>query len=149
VPGTYILVLEVIENIIICVNRLQWELKPGIYLYFGSAKGKTSNSLKNRINRHFNNKKKFFWHIDYLTIHSSVILRCVYLKTDEHSNECTNLSNISNDISLEIITRFGSSDCKKECGGHLGYIENNLISIKWLDDYFEGQEWTKFQKKRQ
>ncbi|MHA2109665.1 MAG: GIY-YIG nuclease family protein [Candidatus Hodarchaeales archaeon] len=147
--GTYILVLEVCDTILIEATRLQWCLNPGFYLYFGSAKGRKSTSLKNRVNRHFIRKKKIFWHINYLTTHRSFILHRAYLNFSQQSTECQNLSNFSKDTVFKIISRFGSSDCKNNCGGHLGYLPDKDIDLKWLDDYFEDWKVKTIQKERQ
>ena len=140
-PGTYVLALEIYEKILIKAKHLQWNLNSGYYFYFGSAKGKTSTSLKHRIQRHLNSKKKVFWHIDHLTTHSSIYLHRVYLNLSEQSSECQNLGFFSNDVEIEIITRFGSSDCKENCGGHLGLLLDNTLDLRWLDNYFKNQNW--------
>jgi Uri superfamily endonuclease len=149
IPGTYILALELCERTILQIKKLQWSLKSGFYLYFGSAKGRTSTSLKNRVTRHFITQKKRFWHIDYLTTHRSVILHRAYLNFSEQSSECQNLSNFSKDTDFKIISRFGSSDCKNNCGGHLGYLLDKNINLRWLDDFFEDWKVKTIQKERQ
>ncbi|MHA1976776.1 MAG: GIY-YIG nuclease family protein [Candidatus Hodarchaeales archaeon] len=145
-PGTYVLALEISERLQIQVKQLRWNLNPGYYLYFGSAKGKNSTSLKNRIKRHFDLKKKVFWHIDHLTTHSSVILQCAYVNTSEQSTECRNLASFSKNFQIKIITRFGSSDCKEKCGGHLGFIQDKKIDFIWPNDYFKNWRWEKIRK---
>ncbi len=140
-PGTYILVLQVCENVLIQVKTLQWTLNPGIYLYFGSAKGRGSSSLKNRIKRHFNSEKTVFWHIDYLTTHPSITLQCAYLNINIQSTECQNLKEMSKTTEMEILSRFGSSDCKQKCGGHLGYLTEGNFTLKRLDYLLKKWKW--------
>ncbi len=141
--GTYILVLEAIEKFQIRIKQLKWTFQPGLLLYFGSAKGLTSNSLRNRVKRHFTTKKKNFWHIDYLTTHSAIVLHRAYLNLDERSTECQNLAAFSKDVEIAILSNFGSSDCKNKCGGHLVYLTSKYLNLKWLDDYFGEREWLK------
>ncbi|PWI49003.1 hypothetical protein CEE45_03550 [Candidatus Heimdallarchaeota archaeon B3_Heim] len=140
--GTYILALEVCEQISLQIKRLQWNISPRIYLYFGSAKGSTATSLENRLRRHFNSNKKKFWHIDYLTTHSSVILHRAYVNINEQSTECQNLTIFAKNVEFEIVVRFGNSDCSEKCGGHLGFLPDNKNNISWLDDYFKYWKWS-------
>ena len=57
-PGTYILALEVFQELQLSRNNHQWTFDLGYYLYFGSAKGKKSTSLGNRLERHYKKNKQ-------------------------------------------------------------------------------------------
>jgi len=136
IPGTYILDLEVSKRVNISTRQLSWDLLAGFYLYFGSVRGVTSTSIQNRIIRHFNLKKSIFWHIDYLTTHKGVILHQAYYKTGLKNTECQNLVNFSGEHSVRIIDKFGSSDCRNKCGGHLLYLGKLKNDLNRAFSYF-------------
>lgn len=86
----------------------------GYYLYTGSAK----NGLKARVERHLRQRKRHFWHIDYLLKHASV--RRVFLFGDE-SEECSLAKGALDMPKARImVPRFGASDCR--CPTHLVYF---------------------------
>ncbi|MFX1517509.1 MAG: DUF123 domain-containing protein [Promethearchaeota archaeon] len=132
--GVYILVLKVSDSNSIRTSQFKWLLHPGIYLYFGSARGKTSTSLEKRIIRHYRRQKKIFWHIDHLTSNLKTKLLGTYYTTDLTITECQALQEFSQNFhEVKIISQFGSSDCKSKCGGHLLFISNNQdISTKYI-----------------
>jgi Uri superfamily endonuclease len=109
------------------VGRLG-ELKfSGLYGYTGSAMGKGSTNLRNRISRHLRSEqKKIRWHIDYLLDRPDVeVKRVVTSATLEKRKECevAMLLNESAEV-LHRIDWFGSSDCS--CSSHLAYLGTNL-----------------------
>ena len=79
----------------------------------GSAKGNTSTSLGNRLERHFTIKKNIHWHIDHLTLHRNVISHQAFYKTGQKETECQNLAILANQLPVKVIKNFGNSDCKK------------------------------------
>jgi sugar fermentation stimulation protein A len=98
----------------ISVGKLgELSFKKGYYGYVGSA----LNNLSKRIERHKRKEKKIRWHIDYLLNHAKV----VGVETVETLKkiECSVNDKVSR-VSSEIISSFGSSDCK--CKGHLHYF---------------------------
>lgn len=63
--GTYILILRADERFPVEVGKLgELVVKPGYYLYVGSAFG--SGGLRSRINHHRKIASRPHWHIDYL-----------------------------------------------------------------------------------
>lgn len=142
-PGIYVLVIEAICDLIITAKH-KWKLKAGLYLYFGSAKGKTASSLGNRLIRHLNDKKAIFWHIDYMTSLSKTEIIIIYYNTKPEVTECTSLQDfMQNFHESKIIPNFGSSDCKSNCGGHLIFLSNNRVVLPALDTYFIPKGWFK------
>jgi len=140
--GVYILVFEIVHSLLIDIRRFKWLLKPGFYLYFGSALGKTSTSLEKRLARHFNNQKKIFWHIDYITSQSDVKMINAYYTTKTGITECSALQGFEQNFqNTEIILKFGSSDCKTKCGGHLVFLSNNRAVLIDLANYFNLRGW--------
>ncbi len=64
-PGTYVLVLRSSRSRTVCIGRLgQLQLRPGYYLYVGSAFG--PGGLQARIEHHCRRATRPHWHIDYL-----------------------------------------------------------------------------------
>jgi len=104
-------------------------LKPGYYLYCGSAHG--NGGLKGRILRHLAKSFKKFWHIDYLR-------EClqpfeIWCQVSSERIECSFCQIFHFQMSVEIpIKGFGSSDCRNRCESHLIWFHrktnlNNLF----------------------
>ena len=96
------------------ISQIRFE--KGIYVYVGSAQ----NNLEKRIERHYSNNKKLWWHIDYfLKNRYTKIKKTLYKiagKEQEHK-----LAFELNKIGIPV-EKFGSSDCK--CSSHLFKIKN-------------------------
>ena len=121
---------------------MKWLLNPGIYFYFGSARGKTSTSLEKRLSRHFQCQKKIFWHIDYVTSHSEVKILNAYYTTDPKITECQALQEFVQKFQdVKVIPQFGSSDCKSKCRGHLLFVSSNQDISTELAKYFHQKSW--------
>ncbi len=111
--SAYILIVYLPSNRKIAVGKLgQIFFEKGIYLYVGSG-GKAP--LK-RIQRHATKKKKFFWHIDFLTSMGEVI--GAVLVESRKNLECE-LSRMLG-FRFPSIEGFGCSDCS--CKSHLFYL---------------------------
>ena len=135
--GVYGLILKVSYSISVKTNQYKWLLNPGIYLYFGSARGKTSTSLEKRIIRHYRRQKKIFWHIDHLTTNLNAKSLGTYYATGPKITECQALQEfVQNFQGVKIISQFGSSDCKSKCGGHLLFISNDQDISNEYTRYF-------------
>ena len=145
--GTYFLVLFVKNLVQISTRRFKWTFVPGYYFYFGSAKGISSNTIENRILRHFKTNKKIFWHIDHLTTHFEVDVTQAYYSIDPIRTECSALQQFRDSFeNLDVILNFGSSDCISKCGGHLVYNCNNPQKKPELEDYLYAYGWTNFKR---
>ena len=119
-PGTYALILVSSFQDIVQIGRLGLlRLKPGFYIYIGSAFG--PGGLKARISHHRRLSKHPRWHIDYLRTVTG--LHRVWYTYDsihrEHQWAKTMLRMKNASIPLE---GFGSSDCS--CKSHLLFNHN-------------------------
>ena len=119
-PGTYALILLSSSQEIIQIGRLgPLRIKPGYYIYIGSAFG--PGGLKARVSHHRRISKPPSWHVDYLR--AVTYLRGVWYTYDsihrEHQWVEVMLRMRNASIPLE---GFGSSDCS--CKSHLIFNQN-------------------------
>ena len=113
-PGTYALILKCTLRATIQVGqRLQIALKPGYYIYVGSAFG--PGGVQSRVARHCRRAKPKHWHIDYLREYCNpfLVLCCYALRRLEHL-WAEAFQNIERTV---VVKGFGCSDCK--CASHL------------------------------
>ncbi len=109
--GSYILILRLPAGRKLNIGKLgRIEFKAGYYLYAGSAQ----KNLTQRLERHKRERKKLFWHIDYLRAHAEVHLALPIRASDPL--ECE-LAGALKRISTWEIPGFGCSDCS--CSSHL------------------------------
>ena len=102
--GSYFLVIRLGEEKVIRTKGRAFELKPGYYVYVGSA----MNSLEKRVARHFRREKKLHWHIDYL-LKEAELLRAYLIPSDAKLEE-----KLSLEVSRfgEAVPGFGAGDVK-------------------------------------
>ncbi len=130
--GVYILIyhLPYRKSLIIGQMGLK-DFRSGYYLYIGSAE----RNLQQRINRHLRERKKFFWHIDYFSLHAK-LHNAIPIRTSTPL-EC-DLAQAVREISYWEIPGFGSSDCY--CPSHLfGMPKNPLQNVEFISllQYFK------------
>ena len=103
-PGAYVLAVEIAKPVTVTLpGKPAATLKPGRYLYCGSARG--PGGLRARLGRHMRRGKAVRWHIDRLTEAGTVLGAWVF--PDGH--ECDLVTAVS---SLPVpIAGFGSTDC--------------------------------------
>jgi Uri superfamily endonuclease len=122
--GSYVLLIELKELTSIQIGKLgHIDFPASWYVYVGSA----LNGIEHRIDRHFSQKKKQHWHIDYFLNYSH--LHQAYCKENPKREEC----NIAHLFAkkFQLIPSFGSSDCN--CKSHLFYGDKqDLIKTIWL-----------------
>lgn len=110
-PGAYVLVIALARQLEVAIGgRAPQELRPGRYLYCGSARG--PGGLKARIARHMRCGKPLRWHVDRLTEHGSVRGAWIF----PAGNECALAAQLSHLPTP--LPGFGSSDCR-HCASHL------------------------------
>jgi len=104
VDKTYILEIWLERGETIRIGKLgKFRFPQGCYLYVGSAK----KNLRQRIERHLREKKRRFWHIDYLLPYGSI--NDVWTGEAEEEDVAENLEQ-----RLKIpVQGFGSSDTKR------------------------------------
>ncbi|MHA1277561.1 MAG: GIY-YIG nuclease family protein [Candidatus Helarchaeota archaeon] len=111
----------------------KFSFSKGLYIYVGSALGKTATNLKNRLRRHLSSKKTLHWHVDYLLNAQDVNIQSIIYAYTTEPKECSLASAISKIEGITIpINKFGASDCKAKCSSHLFYFlgdHDNLHNI--------------------
>lgn len=114
--GTYAvlyLCVEAPKNAIAIGKRMQLRLRPGYYLYVGSAFG--SGGLSARVHRHLRREKSKRWHVDYLSDYVAA-LGAYYIDEPKHL-EHQWAAYFKNLRTCTPVPNFGCSDCK--CQSHL------------------------------
>lgn len=114
-PGfiTYQLQIDLKKPLNIRIGRLgRFDFPAGRYIYTGSAK----RNLVARIRRHLSKKKTIRWHIDYLLDKKDA--QVTELQFFDQP-ECRVNQHYAGEV---LIPGFGASDCKHQCGSHLGYL---------------------------
>lgn len=112
-PGTYLLLLHLSEAAQLAVGRLgQVHLRPGWYIYVGSALG----GLGPRLRRHASLTKRYHWHIDALRAAATLV--AVAIRPGSERLECSIAAQLAAlPGASRPVRRFGSSDCR--CSSHL------------------------------
>jgi len=119
--GSYILILRLPAGRKLNIGKLgRIEFKAGYYLYAGSAQ----KNLTQRLERHKRERKKLFWHIDYLRAHAEVHLALPVRASDPL--EC-DLAQALKKISRWEVPGFGCSDCS--CSSHLYGMSKDPIHM--------------------
>jgi Uri superfamily endonuclease len=120
-PGTYALILSSSNHSTIQIGRLgELKLRPGFYVYIGSAFG--PGGLHARIEHHKHITQKPQWHIDYLS--SFTTFKNVWFTYDSQHREHQWAQMFQNTFSGFISVKgFGASDCK--CESHLFFLKSN------------------------
>lgn len=135
--GTYILVMDLSKKAIIQPGALPpAEYPPGIYLYVGRAR----RGLSSRLARHFRQRKKIFWHIDYLLQRASLIDVWVSKDTDLECRTARRIPSLVKHIAL-VQKRFGASDCG--CSAHLFYTRSGegLETVRLALGFERSERW--------
>ena len=118
-PGTYALILSSPEaGSVVIGRRGALELRPGFYVYVGSARG--PGGLRARVQRHLSSSPRRHWHIDYLKQHARVVEVWYSYGPDPREHEWANALADMRDAEIPM-PRFGSSDC--HCLTHLFYFQ--------------------------
>lgn len=117
--GTYALILECHQEKAIRIGkRGELTLKPGFYVYLGSAFG--SGGLTSRLKHHKGISQKPHWHIDYLRKHCKLVAIWFTCDTTKREHDWAQLFMNTAGTSIPL-TGFGSSDC--QCKSHLVYLQ--------------------------
>ncbi|MFQ5740154.1 MAG: DUF123 domain-containing protein [Acidobacteriota bacterium] len=118
--GTYALMLRASSEQMIQIGRLgRLHLRPGFYLYVGSALG--PGGLAARLGRHCRSCHSPHWHIDYLK--PSLALQEIWYTRDPERRE-HQWANLFGDMAGASVPlpRFGASDCC--CDSHLFFFSD-------------------------
>jgi len=120
-----------------CTPKQGWiKLGKGYYAYTGSALGSGAVSLRRRVARHFRERKKKHWHIDYLLANKTARITAVVAASSNENKECEIANSIRNiEGAIVPILGFGASDCKRNCRSHLVYLGQSNSLEKVVDAY--------------
>ena len=133
-PGNYILILEAKANKEVSVGsagKLIVEL--GYYFYVGSARG--PGGVLARVRRHYQQTKKFHWHIDYLRAETELVEVWYTYSTNCYEHMW---ANYFLDRGGEMpLSGFGASDC--DCPSHLFFF-STLPSLTEFKKWFAESE---------
>ena len=137
--GIYTLIIFLSREIYVNVGKLgQQKFSKGYYTYTGSALGKGASSLKRRISRHLQKKKRNFWHIDFLLANENATVTAVVVAQTNEKLECNLNRYIKEEGEAKIpVRRFGASDCKENCESHLLYFGKENIQSKIATFYYK------------
>ena len=117
--GSYIVILQLARDRRIPVGGIgNIKFRKGFYFYVGSAK----KNLTQRINRHRSERKKLFWHIDYLREHAG-FHAALPIRTSA-GLECEIAASMSTMADWQV-DDFGSSDCS--CETHLFGMKDDPV----------------------
>ena len=136
--GIYTLIINVPSEKSIIVGKLGERRFPeGYYAYTGSALGKASTSLGNRLLRHLKSRKTLRWHIDYLTSVDDIRILKIALIFSNRNLECEVNSLLCRKLNAEIIAKgFGSSDCRSRCESHLLFLGDDIKALNDLEKLY-------------
>jgi Uri superfamily endonuclease len=114
-PGTYSLILSSSIEKLVTIGQLgTLFIKPGFYVYVGSAFG--PGGLKARLNHHFNHTSRPHWHLDYLRPDLSVCEIWYTYDRVRREHQWADLHAQSRGARVPL-PGFGASDCR--CPSHL------------------------------
>ncbi|MEZ0394793.1 MAG: DUF123 domain-containing protein [Desulfurococcaceae archaeon] len=113
--GAYVLVVEVLEDVVVEARSRRFRVPRGAYAYVGSAMG--PGGLAARLSRHFGARRRPFWHIDYLLASGRARpVGAFVVESEERGLEGAIALAMAS--GLECVEGFGSSDARGH-GSHL------------------------------
>lgn len=121
-PGTYVLILQLVQEKRIRIGRLgQFVLPRGYYAYVGSALG--PGGLEKRLRHHLNPGPKFHWHLDYLRKEADPVKVWIREGGERREHDWASVLRAMKGVRIPV-KGFGSSDCK--CPAHLFLFQQRL-----------------------
>lgn len=133
--GSYVLVIRNERPCKLKVGKLGTMWFPeGWYFYIGSAMGRGSTSLRNRLARHLreSSKKSLHWHIDHFLASPSTEIHEILCILSDHGTEpleCHISCRIQELVGIEVKhPNFGNSDCS-HCQTHLYFASNYSLEL--------------------
>jgi len=123
--GIYTLVIKNQKDQYLIIGKLgNFFFPQGLYVYIGSALGKSATNLEHRLQRHLLKLKRKHWHIDFFLCSAFAEIVTIYYALTSEKRECQLASSIiSKDNAIIPIPGFGASDCTNNCKSHLVYFQ--------------------------
>jgi Uri superfamily endonuclease len=119
-PGTYALLLACKRSGRLRVGKLgQMALRPGVYVYVGSARG--PGGLAARITHHRRVSARPHWHVDYLRAVCDPVEVWFLTAADFHEHAGAGAGAELPGAAMPL-PRFGASDC--HCAAHLFWFDH-------------------------
>lgn len=125
--GTYCLILYLTHKQRLIVGQLgEVELRPGYYIYVGSAFG--PGGLRTRLTHHLRRTSNMRWHIDYLREYADIM--AIWYSIEQVKRESDWVFVVSQlEAGTSPVAGFGASDSAH--ASHLFYIPNQPSSEKF------------------
>lgn len=132
-PGTYVLILRLLDVAIVDIGRLgRSQFPSGWYTYTGSARG--PGGLAARVSRHLRFPKPLHWHVDHLRAVAQPVE--VWYATGTRKRECVWAQALAGLPGASIpVSRFGASDCG--CAAHLIHFVTPPDAAAFVDEVSE------------
>ena len=133
--GTYTIVIRCRQSVDLSFGNLgRAKIRPGLYVYSGSALGRGAVSLEGRIRRHLRRRKKIRWHVDYVTSSRRCMVKAAIYLESTRRLECDVSRMIGERLGAHpLLPHIGASDCS--CSGHLMRVtslrEKGLLDEIW------------------
>jgi len=102
-------------------------LIPGYYVYVGSAFG--PGGLRARVQRHINESKKKYWHIDYIKLFTQPLEIWYSYEPVIREHQWAEIIKISKHSGI-LMKGFGSSDCS--CVTHLFFMKTQPLARSFV-----------------
>ncbi|MEM2126453.1 MAG: GIY-YIG nuclease family protein [Candidatus Methanosuratincola sp.] len=127
--GVYTIILRLNRDSLLKIGKKEFDLKPGVYVYVGSALG--AGGINARLSRHFKTfttgATKKHWHIDSL-LPFSESFASVYALTSQKM-ECELVWSLK-EMGFQTVQGFGNTDCRSRCGGHLILVDDLNVDLR-------------------
>lgn len=118
------------------VAKHTWRFLKGYYAYTGSAVGRNSSSLRQRVARHLRKRKKQHWHIDYFLASRKARVTAIIAAAGDANKECEITRELQRIEGATVpVAGFGASDCQRNCKSHLVYLKDSAKLEQITDVY--------------
>ncbi len=127
--GAYLLVMRLDRDVRMRIGKLgAFNFPQGYYVYVGSA----MKNLKQRVARHFSDKKKMHWHIDYFLDNASIERAFIYPSKRRLESKIASLfeREVDKGEAAIIVKKFGATDSNNK--SHLFYFSTKTLLNRTL-----------------
>lgn len=139
--GAYALHMSLENPINLRIGKLGiFSFPAGDYVYVGSALG--SGGLRGRVGRHIRSRKRFHWHIDWLS-QVARLIGCCYVITDQRLECQWSKALLACEDAYFPAQGFGASDCRNKtepCEAHLVMLKAGVTPRRLRKILVSGEE---------